>query len=143
MDTASLTPREENARNLHDSSRSQMMLRLFPQYYNSGGKRLRKFAKKNLRKRQEAQDCLIRNAKTLRKIVRKHLIEHRESLMREKIDKVNEMIHGYIGPARFSITKWILMKDAGKDFYALLGIKDDENAFPNDIGKYIISSHHI
>jgi hypothetical protein len=143
MEAARLTPREENAMNLHDGSRFQMMLRLSPQYYNSGAKTLRKFAKKNLRERQEAEDCLLHNAKTLRKIVKKKHQGYTKKLMQEKINNVNDMIHGHISPARFNTTKWILMKSDGKDFHALLGINDNENALPNDIGKYILCRDHL
>ena len=115
MDATNLTTREEYAKNLHDGSRFQKMLRLFPQCFTSGAETLRTFAKKNLKERQEALDCL----------------------MQENIKNVNDMIRGNIGTDRFKATKTTLLKDDGKYFLAMLGISDKQSVLPTEIGKDI------
>ncbi len=120
MDAVSLTTPEDHAKNVHDVSRFQMMLRFFPQCSKSGAKTFRKFVKKNLKGRQEVLVCILQ--------------EHAKN--------VNDMIHGNISAARFNATKLTLMKDDGKYFHAMLGINTKQNVLPTDIGKdFIICIH--
>jgi len=116
LDAATLTPRKEHAKNLHDSSRFEKVSRLFPHCFNSGAKTLRKFVKKNLRERQEALDCL----------------------MQENVNNIHDMIRGNISPDRFNTTKSTLMKDGGKYFDALLGIDNEANAIPTEIVENVL-----
>ena len=112
FDAANVTTLEEHTKNVGKGNRLQKMLRLFPQCSNAGAKTLSEFAKKNLRERQEALDCI----------------------RQENTKNVNDMINGNISPARFKTTKSTLMNDDGRFFHAMFGVNNKKTVLPTEIG---------